>query len=691
MNDPMLKQAHKSAFCQTALRELAKQLPADDAALDHLLAEAVAAKDDKAFTHLILAALDAGRKVDARHLVHGTVLLPNPGVIGTVSMHVAGNVAEALAEAVVKGNMDTDWSAIILATAVGWCRDHGYSSFPPGLMSAARTLARKTSHNPIAEINLRSLADITGDAELGTILEANGCPEGLKHGAILVDEMTTQFKAEVFAKIPEQPGPVVHSGFTVRRAVPKLGRNEPCHCGSGKKYKLCCESKDKERLRHSSDVEGVTEEELRENEESYLTEKRLCSLLSYELARLDPTKVSPELLPLLIDELLLFSECEAVINIFEKVGYHQELAVPWEHALYYATQGVHRDWVQRLVRLRPEVKVEDLGLGAQLLLADEAPSPVLGLIESASLKGLRSERPSELVDLASTLLTSRYPALGILVARSVLPITNYFEAITVFQKLLETRDRLELFSKDSFQQVLGRLFEEERETDPVDNRAQTEAIARLREKDKEVRDLNAQLNDLKKELEKRVQQAAATALQASPLPVPVPPTEDRALLELRHRMESKEEQLKQVHNERNQVRRDLEKKEQENRILREKVATAQAGAAREAGQEEDRFLLPEESMGIQPVRIPDFPRKFVETMATLPERVRRSAMLLVGKLAAGEAAAFTGMKKLRTTQEILRQRVGEDYRLLFRLKPNILEVINLINRKDLERTIKSLA
>jgi preprotein translocase subunit SecA len=25
----------------------------------------------------------------------------------------------------------------------------------------------------------------------------------------------------------------------VARAVPKIGRNDPCPCGSGKKYKLC--------------------------------------------------------------------------------------------------------------------------------------------------------------------------------------------------------------------------------------------------------------------------------------------------------------------------------------------------------------------------------------------------------------------------------------------------------------------
>ncbi|MBA4136964.1 MAG: hypothetical protein C0518_06575 [Opitutus sp.] len=29
-------------------------------------------------------------------------------------------------------------------------------------------------------------------------------------------------------------------GVTVRRETPKIGRNDPCPCGSGKKYKKCC-------------------------------------------------------------------------------------------------------------------------------------------------------------------------------------------------------------------------------------------------------------------------------------------------------------------------------------------------------------------------------------------------------------------------------------------------------------------
>jgi SEC-C motif-containing protein len=35
-------------------------------------------------------------------------------------------------------------------------------------------------------------------------------------------------------------GQVDEPGKTVRRETPKIGRNDPCPCGSGKKYKKCC-------------------------------------------------------------------------------------------------------------------------------------------------------------------------------------------------------------------------------------------------------------------------------------------------------------------------------------------------------------------------------------------------------------------------------------------------------------------
>ena len=38
------------------------------------------------------------------------------------------------------------------------------------------------------------------------------------------------------AQVPERDA----KPETVRRDAPKVGRNDPCPCGSGKKYKNCC-------------------------------------------------------------------------------------------------------------------------------------------------------------------------------------------------------------------------------------------------------------------------------------------------------------------------------------------------------------------------------------------------------------------------------------------------------------------
>ena len=38
---------------------------------------------------------------------------------------------------------------------------------------------------------------------------------------------------------PQQPDPTATMAPIVRSAEEKIGRNDPCHCGSGKKYKHC--------------------------------------------------------------------------------------------------------------------------------------------------------------------------------------------------------------------------------------------------------------------------------------------------------------------------------------------------------------------------------------------------------------------------------------------------------------------
>lgn len=39
------------------------------------------------------------------------------------------------------------------------------------------------------------------------------------------------------------PRPHPRRSRTVQRALPKIGRNDPCYCNSGRKFKACCLNK----------------------------------------------------------------------------------------------------------------------------------------------------------------------------------------------------------------------------------------------------------------------------------------------------------------------------------------------------------------------------------------------------------------------------------------------------------------
>lgn len=61
--------------------------------------------------------------------------------------------------------------------------------------------------------------------------------------------------------------------LTLDSIFPAPGRNDPCHCGSGKKYKKCCSSKDQEawsvvaKMRREAEVAGAMLPALPESED----------------------------------------------------------------------------------------------------------------------------------------------------------------------------------------------------------------------------------------------------------------------------------------------------------------------------------------------------------------------------------------------------------------------------------------
>ena len=86
----------------------------------------------------------------------------------------------------------------------------------------------------------------------------------------------------------------------------------------------------------------------------------------------------------------------------------------------------------------------------------------------------------------------------------------------------------------------------------------------------------------------------------------------------------------------------------------------------------------------------EYPPRFRETLDELPRQAARGALAMLGRLAGGEPAAFVGVVQLKACHGVLRQRVGSEHRLLFRLLPDRVQAVDFINRRDLDRTIKRL-
>ena len=84
---------------------------------------------------------------------------------------------------------------------------------------------------------LLTLSLLTGDAEAAALDAGEDWPSG---------EELDRLERECEEKLPQVVSAIYRfwvaqrSIKTIRREAPKVGRNDPCPCGSGKKFKKCC-------------------------------------------------------------------------------------------------------------------------------------------------------------------------------------------------------------------------------------------------------------------------------------------------------------------------------------------------------------------------------------------------------------------------------------------------------------------
>lgn len=682
----------RSKFHRKAMEAVAALLPVEDGELDALIGETVQEHDAWGFVYVIVAALGAGRKVDARHLAGGTMLFSNRILLAWVAWHVQGEVPEQLMRAVKGTQLFWEIEGVALVVVAAWCQERRDGVLPAELIPSARVLA----HNPHAAKKagpyLRVLASLVNDAGLTAIVEE-------RHGKVAIPEvkrlgetMLHYCRAPLTELVPEAPHRELARGVTMRRAVARIGRNEPCPCGSGKKYKHCCIAKDEERLQFSTDVAGKTLDEVLAEPERYLTQAKLMKAPPHEGARWDPRKIKPELRKVYFEKLVAFRFLDRAVEAMELLGWAGELEKTWEHVLLWTSVEQRKDLVQRLMKLRPEsAPIDgDLPTITALLLADDDPAQMIQILERGAMKALQGEKPEELAGFAYAVMASKFRCTGIFVVRSMIAMLPRDKAARLFELLLETRDRLNLSPDDPFGEIMDERFRVKDHGEGKEAEALREAQHRLDEKAREVQVLKDGLARLHEELKAREQAPAAGVTPSAPA---APSTADEpALQELRRKVEGLKAALKERHLERNELRRELQKAQVNLETLRSTAASPVVGPTGEphGPDPEAELLLPPEPPTPQPVRLIEFPKDFQERLRSVPRAVARGTLTLLGGLAAGETAAFVGIVRLKACHGIFRQRIGSDFRLLFRLLPDRVQVVDLIPRQDLLRRIKTL-
>ena len=682
MNPEMRQFIHEARFCLASVQRAAEFLPAEDAALDALLTEAAGENNPKLYLHVVVAALLRERRVEAKQLTKGIGLLGLPIWVGHMMLKAQGDVPEPVLATFEESLLMYHTEAGALLAMEDWCREHRQGQLPDKLMLYARKVARAELPSE-ATIYLTTLALRTKDAALQTILREKKPrikPEkwqeieelALKAG----EEFLKVCRGPTERLIGERATNQLASGVTMRRAVAKVGRNDPCPCGSGRKYKHCCLEKDDERLHHSSDVAGVTAEELLADPNAHLTEERLYRMHPFEMAKLDPLKVPAELWKTYFMKLGALNGFDQAMEAMQSIGWSEAMEEHWDNVILFATHAGRKDVIERMMEMRKKMTGEEdvaVHLGTMLALEEANPTRVLQVMDETAREVLQDENPEHLKHMADGLLWSRNRALGILVARGVIPLLPSEEAVKLLDRILEARDVLNLPPDDPISGIVDERYAEHEE----DNAKLREARQSLDTKAEEARELKEKLDGLQAEIVRRERKQAADAEENAPMK------------ELRRKLEEMKSALNERQRERNQLRRDLQKARDTLESLRQTPATSPEEEA-EAERHEESLLLPQDAPEVHPVRLADYPKGFLQTLSAFPRHVARAAVVMIGRLAAGEPAAFVGALRLKATPKVMRQRIGINYRLLFRLWPERLEVVDLINRKDLDRRLKTL-
>ncbi len=568
-----------------------------------------------------------------------------------------------------------------LASAAALCTHLSPSGpWPARLIETLRTLARART-GWIGENLARQAALRIQDPHLDELY-------GLDRASERLEDLFPNLGAQPgIDSLPATRSNVVASGFTARRATPKVGRNDPCPCGSGKKYKKCCA--DKERGEAWSPVSGLTMREYRRRLHEFVDAKDMLREHPADLARLPLTALGTEQLDACFQ---VFLDCERMDDAERTLeqlagrdlGPDITLDDLRAELVAFAHDWGHDELVDRhLPRFVDAEKVpRHVALGRELRRPTEL---ALSLLEAECRAHVVEGGPPPSV-LAYELLEP-YPALGVVLARGCLDPEHPADSTTLLHEIEWARDRLGAPPDDPAWGLWDRMVEERRlaKASDEEKEALRVELERMRAEAQEAR---AEAQVLVRELSKHREQlsqleqktAAGKKKAVTAKERAAQAADDEAARTLRRKIRELEERIREGQRERAELRRRAEEALQQ-----------PAGAAVEVTPLEDEAddeETSEEGGATRGLRVPMWSAKARDSLHRLPQKVASAAIAAAGALGAGRPEAWRHAKRLEGMHGLCSARVGIHHRLLFRMdEEGELDVEEVVTREDLDRAL----
>ncbi len=512
------------------------------------------------------------------------------------------------------------------------------------LVSQARRLSRVT--HPTFQLPIGAACELLDDARLRdqtSSLRSLARSIGFK---LMVSRFERCLAGDFLEALPDLGA----TGLTARRTAPKVGRNEPCPCGSGKKLKKCCEKQAVQQVGPALPAP---------------TRVNPRKLAVNQLIALDPHELPLVSLELLVEELGqrgLLEEAERALDVFLAHPDQRDHPDDCRYGLILDAQS-RRDLgvlTRQIEALDPEGAFRLLRRGALLVLRD---CPLIEL--EAFARELLQNRDAE-IDFAHFLLDLR-PGLGVVFARASLGLDRDLDSVTLLQSVEEALADLELPPDDRFQELWDVLSESDGRTgDESDLRQRLQATS------DEVQLLKSKLQEAEEQV----------SLAQSPSPVIAPEAAKEPLPE-------QEAELKRLRGRLAEVKQLLKERNQERTELRQQLLRRPTVDEPQPGMQEEEEEPGEPTSERYPVLVPDLGREAIRELEALPTARAAQSMRLIGQLCAGDEAAWAGVKSLKMG-DCYSARIGLHHRLLFRVnrEGRRLVVDHMIPRSSLERHLR---